>query len=82
MQGGGGGPDAHNPFEALLGQPFLGGGAPPMPDLTTLAASVEGECLRPHPPAAPAALLTGPWFLWSDPVRGFSIPMCVLLYTV
>lgn len=50
MQGGGGGADAHNPFEALLGQPFLGGGAPPMPDLTSLAASVEGKRL----------LLTGP----------------------
>ncbi|KAK9825886.1 hypothetical protein WJX81_001066 [Elliptochloris bilobata] len=41
--GGGGGADAHNPFEALLGQPFLGGGAPPMRDLTSLAASVEGR---------------------------------------
>lgn len=55
MMQGSGGPDGHNPFEALLGQPFLGGGgAPPMPDLTTLAASVEGARLLPHPPNAPA----------------------------
>lgn len=40
--GGGGDGDGHNPFEAFLGQPFMGGGAPPMPDLTSLTASIDG----------------------------------------
>lgn len=49
--GGGGDGDGHNPFEAFLGQPFMGGGAPPMPDLTSLTASIDGAYSLPLPQA-------------------------------